>query len=182
MTNSNQLTNRGFSNLQVGSINDVDSFDTDRLSGSIRYDDDIPQPIMDYETIRKDEKKSTKKEDANEKRMQRQREKDEKKARKQEEKERQKSRSRTRIDEQNPNSRSNNRSKARIVLLDDTDEYVDLGKDDTGKMLYLRVCELMHLEEKDYFGLTFLNNENTRAWLDNDKRVRSQLKGSLIFK
>ncbi len=30
-------------------------------------------------------------------------------------------------------------------------------------MLYLRVCELMHLEEKDYFGLTFLNNENTRV-------------------
>ena len=48
--------------LQVGSINDVDSFDTDRLSGSIQYDDDnVPQPIMDYEIIRKDEKKSKKK-------------------------------------------------------------------------------------------------------------------------
>lgn len=33
-------------------------------------------------------------------------------------------------------------------------------------MLYNRVCELMHLEEKDYFGLTFINNENTRVSLD----------------
>ncbi len=40
-------------------------------------------------------------------------------------------------------------------------------KDDTGKMLYTRVCEFMHLEEKDYFGLTFLNNENTRVSLDS---------------
>jgi hypothetical protein len=52
-------------------MNDADSFDTDRLSGSIQYDDDqqdlpynddIPQPITDYETIRKDDKKSKKKE------------------------------------------------------------------------------------------------------------------------
>jgi hypothetical protein len=33
-------------------------------------------------------------------------------------------------------------------------------------MLYIRVCEFMHLEERDYFGLTFLNNENTRVSLD----------------
>lgn len=68
-------------------------------------------------------------------------------------------------------------------MLDDSEEYVDLGvryrkiiyiksvffliqKDDTGKMFYTRVCELMHLEEKDYFGLTFLNNENTRVSLE----------------
>jgi hypothetical protein len=58
-----------FFQLQVGSINDADSFDTDRLSGSLQYDDDeaqinddIPQPIMNYETIQKDGKKSKKKE------------------------------------------------------------------------------------------------------------------------
>jgi erythrocyte membrane protein band 4.1 len=44
-------------------------------------------------------------------------------------------------------------------------------------MLYTRVCDFIHLEEKDYFGLTFINNEKTKCWLDNDKRVRSQLKG-----
>jgi hypothetical protein len=33
-------------------------------------------------------------------------------------------------------------------------------------MLYLRVCESMHLEEKDYFGLKFVNNENTEVSLN----------------
>jgi hypothetical protein len=70
-----------------------------------------------------------------------------------------------------------NKSQARIVMLDHTEEYFDLKKDDTGKMLYTRVCDFMRLEEKDYFGLMFMNNENTKCWLDNDKRVRSQLKG-----
>ena len=30
-------------------------------------------------------------------------------------------------------------------------------------MFYTRVCELIHIEEKDYFGLTFTTNENTRV-------------------
>lgn len=60
--------------------------------------------------------------------MQRQREKDEKKARKQEEKELKKSESRTRsTNERNINTGSHNRSKARIIMLDGGEEYVDLG-------------------------------------------------------
>lgn len=105
----------------MGTINDGDSFDTDRLSGSIGYDDEnVPEqqqqpPVLDYETIRKDEKKSKKKLDPNEKRLERQREKE----RKLEEKERKKSQSRTR---DRPN-----RSQARIVMLDDSDAFIDLG-------------------------------------------------------
>ena len=38
-------------------------------------------------------------------------------------------------------------------------------KDDSGKMLYTRVCELMQLEERDYFGLTFFNSDNNRVSL-----------------
>ncbi len=56
-----------------------------------------------------------------------------------------------------------NKSKAKIVMLDNTNEYFDLKKDDTGKMLYTRVCDFMRLEEKDYFGLMFMNNENTKV-------------------
>lgn len=190
--------NRGLANLQVGPINDGDSFDTDRLSGSLVYDDDdiddprgpgmaiisndpnmpLAEPMTQYATVRNDDQRSRKKDEAIEKRQQRQREKDEKKLRKQEEKDRKKSQSRTRtIDERDVQPNFNLKSKARIVLLDDTEEFVDLGKDDLGKVLYTRVCEMMHLEERDYFGLTFINNENSRSWLDNDKRVRSQLKG-----
>jgi hypothetical protein len=61
----------------------------------------------------------------NEKRIQRERE----KVRKQEEKERKKSQSRTRstTTERDINTEYTNRSKARVIMLDDTEQYVDLG-------------------------------------------------------
>ncbi|CAF3828945.1 unnamed protein product [Rotaria magnacalcarata] len=184
-----QPTSRSFVNPQRRSMNDGDSFDTDRLSGSIQYDDDDddnqqdpnfnndmpPPPVTDYEAVRKTNKKSKKDEEANEKRILRQREKDEKKARQNEEKERRKSRTRT-TGERDVNRSSNNGSQALIVMLDGSEQYVALKKEDTGKILANRVCDLMNLEERDYFGLTFINNEKTRTWLDNDKRVISQLK------
>ena len=30
-------------------------------------------------------------------------------------------------------------------------------------MLYNRVCDLIRLEEKDYFGLRFIDNENNKV-------------------
>ncbi|CAF3219121.1 unnamed protein product [Rotaria sp. Silwood2] len=162
--------------LQVGSMNDVDSFDVDRFSGSLQYGDHhIPQSGIEDNTKKKDRKKLKKKEEENVKRTQRQREKEEKKVRKQEEKERKKSKTEQQSlsSKRIINTQLINKSKSRIIMLDDTEEYVDLGKDDTGKILYTRVCDLMRLEEKDYFGLTYIDNENNRCWLDNDKRVRS---------
>ncbi|CAF1349802.1 unnamed protein product [Rotaria sp. Silwood1] len=155
--------------------------DVDRLSGSLQYIDHhhIPQSIIEDNTKKKEKNKLKKKEEENEKRAQHEREKEEKKARKQEEKQRKKSK----IEQQSLSSKRIintqliNKSKARIIMLDDTEELVDLSKDDTGKVLYNRVCDLMRLEEKDYFGLIYIDNENNRYWLDNDKRARSQLKG-----
>ena len=61
-------------------------------------------------------------------------------------------------------------SQARILLLDQTEEAFDLNKEDTGKIFYTRVCDFLRLEEKDYFGLMFVNHENikvnTRALVD----------------
>lgn len=65
----------------------------------------------------------------NAKRLQRQREKDEKKARKEEEKERKKSQSRTRsTTERNSNP---NRFQTKIIFLDDSEEFVDIGVSQT---------------------------------------------------
>jgi len=36
-------------------------------------------------------------------------------------------------------------------------------------MLYTRVCDLMRLEEKDYFGLTFIDNEKNKVSGNFDK-------------
>ena len=152
--------------LPDGPVNDGDSFDTeDRLSGSIPYDDDddqgevpldrtAPPPATEYETIRRDDKKSRKKEvcseeifisfhiqfhgqEANTKRQQREREKEEKKERK-------KSQSRTRSNnERDSQAGSNYRSKARIIMLDDSTEYVDLGVGDRCSRFIPFVCSNM---------------------------------------
>lgn len=70
-----------FFQLQVGPINDGDSFDTDRLSGSLVYDDDdiddprgpgmaiisndpnmpLAEPMTQYATVRNDDQRSRKK-------------------------------------------------------------------------------------------------------------------------
>jgi hypothetical protein len=39
-------------------------------------------------------------------------------------------------------------------------------KDDTGKMLYTRICDSMRLEEKDYFGLMFYDNDKNKVRID----------------
>ncbi len=78
--------------------------------------------------------------ETNEKRIQRQREKDEKKIRKQEEKERKQSQSRTRnTSERDVNNGFNNRSKAQIIMLDDSEECVDLGVRYISKFTYIYV-------------------------------------------
>ncbi|CAF1331484.1 unnamed protein product, partial [Rotaria sordida] len=176
MTEFVQPVNQSISHFQLGSMNDVDNFDIDRLNSSLQYGD---HHIIEDNTKKKERKKLKKKEEENEKRAQRQRQKEEKKARKQEEKQRKKSKNEQQLlsSKRILNTQFINKSKARIMMLDDTEEYLDLGKDDIGKILYTRVCDLIRLEEKDYFGLTFIDNENNRCWLDNDKRVRSQLKG-----
>jgi pyruvate-formate lyase len=73
----------------------------------------------------------------NEKRIQRERE----KVRKQEEKERKKSQSRTRsaTTERDVNSGYNDKSKARIIMLDDSEEFVNLG-----------VCIRNKIKKKDF--------------------------------
>ncbi|CAF3750248.1 unnamed protein product [Adineta steineri] len=148
MTEFVQSINQGIPNLQLGSMNDIDNFDIDRLNSSLKYDDNhISQPIIENNKETKKLKKKKEKE--------------------------QQSQSNKKIINMQPVQKS----KARIILLDDTEEYVALNKEDTGKMLYTRVCDLIRLEEKDYFGLNFIDNENNKCWLNNDKYVKSQLKG-----
>ncbi|CAF0813088.1 unnamed protein product, partial [Didymodactylos carnosus] len=82
------------------------------------------------------------------------------------------------IKQSDDKQRSNSsRLRAKVVMLDDTEELIDYDKNDIGKDFYNRVCDVMRLEEKDYFGLMFLDSQNMRLWLNNNKRVRSQLKG-----
>ena len=59
--------------------------------------------------------------------------------------------------------KSKNSRQARIIMLDQTEEYFDLNKEEIGKIFYTRICDFLRLEEKDYFGLMFINHDNIKV-------------------
>lgn len=65
--------------------------------------------------------------------------------------------------------KSKNSRQVRIVMLDQTDEYFQLNKEDTGKIFYTRICDFLRLEEKDYFGLMFVNHDQIKVNIDDDE-------------
>ena len=73
------------------------------------------------------------------------------------------------------------KSQARIVMLDYTEEYLDLKKDDTGKILYGRVCDFLRIEEKDYFGLMFINQDKIRVNLEGNSIIREFKENCLVL-
>lgn len=50
-----------------------------------------------------------------------------------------------------------------------------------GQDLIDRVCEQADLVEKDYFGLVYVDRENTRNWLAADKKISKQLKSEFVW-
>lgn len=81
--------------------------------------------------------------------------------------------------------KSKNSQRVRILLLDQTEEDFDLNKDDTGKIFYTRVCDFLRLEEKDYFGLMFINHENIKVsvyfFFSNEHVIREKHKQREMF-
>ncbi|CAF1463671.1 unnamed protein product, partial [Rotaria sordida] len=65
MTEFVQPVNQSISHFQLGSMNDVDNFDIDRLNSSLQYGD---HHIIEDNTKKKERKKLKKKEEENEKR------------------------------------------------------------------------------------------------------------------
>lgn len=72
--------------------------------------------------------------------------------------------------------KSKNSRQARIIMLDQTEEYFDLNKEETGKIFYTRICDFLRLEEKDYFGLMFINHDNIKVNIEGeDKKERDDV-------
>ncbi|XP_072051196.1 FERM domain-containing protein 3-like isoform X7 [Amphiura filiformis] len=67
-----------------------------------------------------------------------------------------------------------------IKLLDDQlgSITVEFPKDAKGRYLLNKACESQSLEEKDYFGLRYVDGEKQRHWLDPTKSIAKQLKGT----
>ena len=55
-----------------------------------------------------------------------------------------------------------------------------LQKSATGQYLFDRVCEFINLQERDYFGIRYMDSDNERSWLNMEKTVKQQMKSMLI--
>ena len=59
--------------------------------------------------------------------------------------------------------------------------FVVLQKSAKGQDLIDRICEQVDLIEKDYYGLIFIDQDNTRNWLAADKKISKQIKCTVNF-
>ncbi|XP_047439246.1 band 4.1-like protein 1 isoform X5 [Mugil cephalus] len=70
----------------------------------------------------------------------------------------------------------------KITLLDGSDYETGVEKFAKGQTLLDMVCGHLNLLERDYFGLTFQDTDNTKNWLDPSKEIKKQIRvGAWIF-
>ncbi|KAK3601197.1 hypothetical protein CHS0354_004397 [Potamilus streckersoni] len=65
----------------------------------------------------------------------------------------------------------------RVHLLDKNTLQETVDKRAVGWILFDKVCEHLNILEKDYFGLSYIDPEGVKYWLDNEKKIAKQLKG-----
>ncbi|KAM8827236.1 band 4.1-like protein 2 isoform 8-T9 [Synchiropus picturatus] len=66
----------------------------------------------------------------------------------------------------------------RVALLDGTDFSCEVEKRAKGQYLFFKVCEHLNLLEKDYFGLSFIDNHEQKCWLDPTKEIKRQIRSN----
>ncbi|CAL1277250.1 unnamed protein product [Larinioides sclopetarius] len=74
-----------------------------------------------------------------------------------------------------------NRSKTipcRVRMLDGTDAEYDVDRRAKGASLAALIADHLNLLEKDYFGLTFIDTDGKRSWLNYEKRMSKQIKAT----
>ncbi|XP_029450430.1 band 4.1-like protein 2 isoform X4 [Rhinatrema bivittatum] len=64
----------------------------------------------------------------------------------------------------------------KVILLDGTEFNCEIEKRAKGQVVLDKVCKQLNLLEKDYFGLTFHDNEDQKSWLDAAKEIKRQSK------
>lgn len=64
----------------------------------------------------------------------------------------------------------------KVTLLDGCDYETAVEKFAKGQTLLDMVCGHLNLLERDYFGLTFQDTDNTKNWLDPSKEIKKQIR------
>ncbi|KAM9855214.1 band 4.1-like protein 1 [Aulostomus maculatus] len=75
--------------------------------------------------------------------------------------------------------KSNKRPKTvpvKVTLLDGSDYETAVEKFAKGQTLLDMVCGHLNLLERDYFGLTFQDTDNSKNWLDPSKEIKKQIR------
>ncbi|XP_069995283.1 band 4.1-like protein 3 isoform X14 [Penaeus vannamei] len=70
---------------------------------------------------------------------------------------------------------------SRVKLLDGTECEVAVEKKAKGQDLINSVADRINLLEKDYFGLSYMDHNNYKTWLNPEKRISKQVKGPWEF-
>lgn len=69
-----------------------------------------------------------------------------------------------------------------VRMLDGTDFECHVERRGKGSEIFDQMCDHMNLLEKDYFGLSFMDTDNARSWLNHEKRISKQVKsGPWVF-
>nr|XP_054601789.1 band 4.1-like protein 1 isoform X7 [Nothobranchius furzeri] len=70
----------------------------------------------------------------------------------------------------------------KVTLLDGSDYETAVEKFTKGQTLLDMVCGHLNLLERDYFGLSFVDTDNSKNWLDPSKELKKQIRvGAWIF-
>ncbi|XP_015257880.1 PREDICTED: band 4.1-like protein 1 isoform X1 [Cyprinodon variegatus] len=70
----------------------------------------------------------------------------------------------------------------KVTLLDGSDYDTAVEKFAKGQTLLDMVCGHLNLLERDYFGLSFMDSDNSKNWLDPSKEIKKQIRvGSWSF-
>ncbi|XP_054154106.1 band 4.1-like protein 1 isoform X2 [Oppia nitens] len=78
-----------------------------------------------------------------------------------------------------PRSATNLSSKetsCKVILLDGSEYESHVNRRTKGGELFDKICDELNLLEKDYFGLSYRDHEESRNWLNLDKRIEKQIK------
>ncbi|CAK6962561.1 band 4.1-like protein 2 [Scomber scombrus] len=65
-----------------------------------------------------------------------------------------------------------------VTLLDGTDFTCEVEKRAKGQYLFFKICEHLNLMEKDYFGLSYIDNHEQKCWLDPTKEIKRQIRSN----
>uniref|UniRef100_A0A915PMW2 Moesin/ezrin/radixin homolog 1 n=1 Tax=Setaria digitata TaxID=48799 RepID=A0A915PMW2_9BILA len=74
-----------------------------------------------------------------------------------------------------PEMDSRKQCQCKVLLLDGSDMNVVIAKNAAGRELYDQVFYALDLEERDYFGLQFMDHYHVQHWLDPVKRINKQV-------